>query len=108
METHRHIHILQLIYNLPNTDEITLVTNLGEASLAKETARFIDAFLPKLLIKLPNTLPRNLLDSMILGNCLFLRLSSVDMMRVKAFLIFVFYLVARRLQPYFSLKILVF
>ena len=45
--------------SLSNTNGFSLVANLGKTSLAKETARFHKAILPKLLIILPNVLPRN-------------------------------------------------
>ena len=50
-------HPLIFLPNLSITNESALVTNLGKTSLAKRTASTFSAFLPKLLIILPRSLP---------------------------------------------------
>ena len=52
---------LLFLFNLPNTDPLALVTNLGRTSLSKGTARPNDTSLPKLPIILPTILPRSTL-----------------------------------------------
>ena len=44
-------------FPLSNTDEFTLVANLGKTSVAKEMARSNNTFLPKLANFLPRNLP---------------------------------------------------
>ena len=59
---------LTFLSNLSNTEEFALVAKLGKTSLAKGTARSNNAFLPNLPIILPNVLPKNPFDGIILGN----------------------------------------
>ena len=50
-------HSLDFLSNLADTDQVALVVNFGNISLAKGTARPFCAFLPKLSIILPRNLP---------------------------------------------------
>ena len=48
---------LSFFFKIIITDEVVLVAKFGKISLAKETAKFNSAFLPKLTIILPRNPP---------------------------------------------------
>ena len=77
--------------NLSNTEEIALVDNLVKKSLAKGTARSNNI----LLLSLPNALPRNPPDWIILDIWVLLSLISIGILLAKVFLILVVCLFVR-------------